>query len=133
MRPWLPYLPPALLCLIAVQQVVLSRTQDLTPWKGGGFGMFSTNDGPSRHLEIWVDQPAGEQKLEVFDDYGPITRAASYPSEDRLRALGRKVLTLKRSQGIEVKSVRVIVWRTDFDVKTMEPRLVLIRETIVAP
>lgn len=93
--------------------------------------MFSTNDGDSRRLQIWVDGPAGERKLDVSDDYLRITRAAAYPSEDRLKALGRKVLTFQRSQGMEVNSVRIIVWRTDFDVQTMKPRPVLIREVIV--
>jgi hypothetical protein len=95
--------------------------------------MFSTNDDVARRLQIWVDGPAGGRKLDVSDYDQRITRAAAYPSEDRLKALGRKVLTFQRSQGIEVNSVRIIVWRTDFDVQTMESRLELIRETIVPP
>jgi hypothetical protein len=36
-----------LLCLgIALSQVTLSQTRDLTPWRGGGFGMFATADHP---------------------------------------------------------------------------------------
>lgn len=36
-----------LLCLgIALSQVTLAQTRDLTPWRGGGFGMFATADHP---------------------------------------------------------------------------------------
>ena len=37
-------LAPALLVAVASTQIALSRTFDLTAWKGGGFGMFSTLD-----------------------------------------------------------------------------------------
>ncbi|MBJ80950.1 MAG: hypothetical protein CMH60_06500 [Myxococcales bacterium] len=32
---------PAVLVLVALLQISLAEGQDLTPWKGGGFGMFS--------------------------------------------------------------------------------------------
>jgi hypothetical protein len=40
------YLAPALLVAIACCQATLVATCDLSPWKGGGFGMFSTCDSP---------------------------------------------------------------------------------------
>jgi hypothetical protein len=35
-----PLAPAILLCVIAIAQLRLTRTEHLTPWKGGGFGMF---------------------------------------------------------------------------------------------
>jgi hypothetical protein len=46
-------LAPALLCCVALLQFVLTKTSALSPWKGGGFGMFSTVDSPAaRFLRI---------------------------------------------------------------------------------
>ena len=47
--------PALLLALVAVCQIVLAKTADLTPWKGGGFGMFATLDhNAHRRLEVVV-------------------------------------------------------------------------------
>ncbi len=35
---------PVVLIVVALTQISLAHTRDLTPWKGGGFGMFSTVD-----------------------------------------------------------------------------------------
>ena len=37
---------PALLCGIALGQLTVARFSTLTPWKGGGFGMFASVDRP---------------------------------------------------------------------------------------
>lgn len=36
---------PVVLVAVAVSQLFLATTRDLTPWKGGGFGMFASTDG----------------------------------------------------------------------------------------
>jgi hypothetical protein len=47
---WLARVPhgaliiPALAGFIAVKQVIAAKTGTLTPWKGGGFGMFASTD-----------------------------------------------------------------------------------------
>lgn len=41
---------PLVLAVVALQQVTVALTEDLTPWKGGGFGMFATAD----HLDTRV-------------------------------------------------------------------------------
>lgn len=37
---------PAVLVLVAVGQLYLATSSGLSPWRGGGFGMFSTADRP---------------------------------------------------------------------------------------
>ena len=57
-RRWLWFLPSALLILVAVNQVWLAYSEDLSPWKGGGFGMFaSTDTSGARHLHPWSSGP----------------------------------------------------------------------------
>lgn len=41
---------PLLLIVIALRQLFLVSTVKLTPWKGGGFGMFSSIDRPSNRV-----------------------------------------------------------------------------------
>ncbi len=44
---------PSVLCIaIALTQMVLARTQNLSPWLGGGFGMFSGLDSPMNRVLI---------------------------------------------------------------------------------
>ena len=130
MKRFLPFLPPVLLCLVAFLQVYLVRAHDLSPWKGGGFGMFSTNDDEARRIEVWVIESEGERQIDVSRDMR-VLRIATFPTDERLIAMGRKIGEVQRAQGAEVKRVRVAAWRRDFVLQTMEPRQVLIREVVV--
>jgi hypothetical protein len=57
--------PPVLLCAIAFLQIVLAQTHALSPWKGGGFGMFSSVDSPSaRFIRAYLID--GEQEYAVL-------------------------------------------------------------------
>jgi len=44
------YIAPTLLVLVACIQFFLVKSHNLTQWKGGGFGMFSTFDKPSERI-----------------------------------------------------------------------------------
>lgn len=86
-RPWL-YLvvcwPLVLLFVIAVRQLWAAQRGHLSPWKGGGFGMFAATDHPgSRFVHCTGTTVAGETV---------IVRAAGLPagsgvSADLLRRL----------------------------------------------
>ena len=52
---WRALLPVALLMAVATVQVILATAAGLTPWKGGGFGMFSTTDDGGRFLLAGLD------------------------------------------------------------------------------
>ena len=57
---WRSAVPAALLVTVALGQIVLARTVDLSPWKGGGFGMFATLDGTaSRYVPPLRDDEMG--------------------------------------------------------------------------
>lgn len=59
---WLARLgPAALLCLVAVSQLIKVHTQHVSPWKHGGFGMFATVDAHSdRGLMVTAVDTAGK-------------------------------------------------------------------------
>lgn len=71
---------PILLCAIACLQIFLAMTKSLSPWKGGGFGMFSTVDSPdARFLRIYLIN-GNEETAVLLPDY--------------LKTLGRELQTI---------------------------------------
>jgi hypothetical protein len=114
-------LPPALLIVVAVIQVSLSQTVDLTAWKGGGFGMFSTLDhGAYRGVDIVVDGPDRSESLEIPPSLEiAAARAAAFPSDWLLRALAEGVAAREQRYQREVSRVTVTAWRTDFNPGTL--------------
>ncbi len=56
---------PILLVLVALSQFGRAAMQDISPWKGGGFGMFSTVDRPSgRTLALYLEFSNQERQFE---------------------------------------------------------------------
>ena len=84
---------PALLAIVATGQLVLARTGDLSPWKGGGFGMFSTVESPdSRFVRVFLVDDEREIPVEIppqaEDEW---MRARTFPTDARLERIARVV------------------------------------------
>ena len=114
---------PALLVVVASTQIVLSRTIDLTAWKGGGFGMFSTLDHAAyRGVDIVVDGPDRSEALEVPPSIElAVARAAACPTDGALRAVAESVVARERRYQRPVSRVTLTFWKTDFDRTTLRP------------
>ena len=110
-------LPPLLLTVVALLQIVLARTADLTAWKGGGFGMFSTLDhGAYRGVDIVVDGPDRSESLEIPPSLEiAAARAAAFPVDWLMRDLAEGVVARERRYERAVSRVTVTAWRADFD------------------
>lgn len=60
------WLAPICLCLVAAFHLYRVTTAGQTPWKGGGFGMFSTFDAENaRFVRAWVTTPEGPRPIEL--------------------------------------------------------------------
>lgn len=60
------WLAPICLCLVAAFHLYRVSTAGQTPWKGGGFGMFSTFDAENaRFVRAWLITPQGPRLLEI--------------------------------------------------------------------
>ena len=82
------YLAPGLLILIASVQMVRGHFYDQSPWKGGGFGMFSTVDSPgARFLKIYLISETGEIAVKA---------------PNRLRRLDRIVRTVPTPKNLDL-------------------------------
>lgn len=85
----LRFAAPILLVLVAVIQNVVAHTTTLTPWKGGGFGMFSTVDDPdARWVRCYVGTNGSEVAVEappsVARDLGVISALPTHRRLERL-------------------------------------------------
>lgn len=94
---------PTLLTLVAVAQLWLATFHHLTPWKGGGFGMFATLDGiPSRFIVITATDDSGEvflvrlsaPAIDGLDGFSrpQLTRLRALPSVAMKQELARTVV-----------------------------------------
>ena len=108
-------LPAILLLVVAGTQMVLARTAGLSPWKGGGFGMFASVDGaPFRWIRIFV---AGSNRSEeialpsALDDEA--YRVVTWPHRRAFDHFAGAVADQEHRKGHHVDAVRVEVWKAN--------------------
>jgi hypothetical protein len=118
---------PTLLLANAAAQLLVARYRQIPPWKGGGFGMFSTVDRPhTRTISAEAVTARGER---VWLDLGPTVRRMdpsflSMRRDDELRALAERALrgapAADRDAGGGAREarlawVRLRQWRLGYD------------------
>lgn len=95
--------PCLLCCLIAARQFWAASHGPLSPWKGGGFGMFAATDHPGNRVLHCVGTTSdGEQVVVRFGSLPPgapispgtVRRLHTYPTEADLQALAGALLPL---------------------------------------
>ncbi len=98
---------PTLLTTVAIVQEFFSRKFHLSPWKGGGFGMFSTVDAPSaRFLRIYLVSQQGKTQVRLPSWLGNLaTEVRTIPTEKRILHLARE---LAQSNWINDTSARSV-------------------------
>ena len=130
-------LPAVLLVVVALAQIGLTRTSLLTPWKGGGFGMFATLDhGAFRGVDIVVDGPERSEMIEIPPSLDELSaRVANMPADWLLRQLGEGVVRRERRYQRAVDKVTITVWGTRFDPVTLQAEEQTLRrfEYLAAP
>lgn len=101
------YSPIAVLCIVAVWQIQRAHSTDLSPWKGGGFGMFSTVDQPAmRYLKVFLIEEGQETPIALPESLKPRTqRTKADPSKDNLEQVAEHL------QGIGLNQLRQ--WAVD--------------------
>ena len=110
-------LAPAILAAMALGQIVFARSYDLSPWKGGGFGMFSTTDGTAfRYVRLFVKAPGRSEELAVAPSLEiEADRAMLFPSTRRLTSLAARAAARERRRERPVDQVTIEIWRVEFD------------------
>jgi hypothetical protein len=126
---WLRDLPAVLLVAVACSQLWLAHAEGLSPWLGGGFGMFSTTDTWSRrHLHAWALSPGVRREVEIPPEVARLVRRVlALPTPTHLRALARALAEIAEGEAGRPETVEVQVWAPRFDPETLAPSSVLLR------
>ncbi len=115
--PWAWRLPAAALAAIALHQIALAGLRDLSPWKGGGFGMFASADrARARRVLLWREDAGERRPTGVRSELeNARQRARALPDDDELDALLRQLAAVLAREGEPAEAVGVDVWRIRFD------------------
>ena len=113
---WRALLPASLLVVVACAQVTLVMVAGLSPWKGGGFGMFSTtDDGGRRYVRIFLSGSERSEEIAVSPSLEDAARrAAVLPRDIELARLARRVVARERRHQRPVDTVRIETWRIEY-------------------
>jgi hypothetical protein len=81
------FIPPLVLVVVALHQIYLSKFELLSPWKGGGFGMFSSTElGIARYTRVFLSAPDRSEELQIPESLlETAQKAATFPSTSLLQ------------------------------------------------
>jgi hypothetical protein len=129
---WRAVLPVSLLVVVACAQVTLATTAGLTPWKGGGFGMFSTTDGGDRrYVRVFVIGVERSEEIAISPSLQDAARrAALLPRDAELSRLARRVVERERRHRRPVDLVRIETWRIEYAPDSLAATTRLTREFV---
>jgi hypothetical protein len=126
---WREVLPVGVLITVAATQVILVRTAGLSPWKGGGFGMFSTtDDAGSRFVRVFVTAPDRSEEIAISPSLeDAAARAAVLPTDTQLERLAGRVVAREQRNQRPVEILRIEAWRVEYASVTLAATTHLIR------
>lgn len=125
---WEARLPVALLVALALCQLGLVVALGLSPWKGGGFGMFATLDNSNvRTLRVVAIEDGREVPVTLPADSERLRRAVRIlPLHAWLGRIAGEAFRVDP----RARAVRVEVWRLEFDHRDLHPTQHLLRRAV---
>jgi hypothetical protein len=101
----------------------------LSPWLGGGFGMFSSFDGWShRYLRAYAVREGVRRELEIPAALRPeVAAALALPSDARLRGLAEALVDAPSPDEGALEAIALQVFRPRLDPETLQPSGELVR------
>lgn len=122
-------LPCVCLILVACVQIALARAQALSPWLGGGFGMFaSTDHGSARRLLAYRLYDGLREPLELAGTAPrELEKLQSFPTPGRLERFAQRLARLPEGVHGTPRAVRIEIWRIAYARDTLQPALELVR------
>ena len=126
--------PALILCLVATVQIALAQLGDLSPWLGGGFGMFAAIDSRSeRHLAAVIETPGLRRPVRIPQELEDLAlRTRVFPTEARLRNFADRLLSYEEERLGMSGRMTLELWRTRRHPETLAPRDVRVAEVIVS-
>lgn len=132
---FIKYTVAAVMLMMMCLQYVLIQTVHISPWKGGGFGMFSTINTPISHIvRVYNNSNGKKTPVLIPESLKPFEKnirhiAAGYNIDALKKALQKEKWILKDSTLIlanekdslpltQLNSLTVELWRYKFDIET---------------
>ena len=114
---WLVSIPLFVMTAMLCLQFYLVKQHELSVWRLGGFGMFSTvHDIGTRHVRVLSVTEQGEEAIEFDGLYDYLEeRARVLPSDKNLYLFGRDLCRAAEIEPTEVNEVRVEYWLDSID------------------
>jgi hypothetical protein len=108
---------------VALHQLWLVEREAMSPWCGGGFGMFSTTDGwGTRHLHAVAEGPAFRASLEIPSELDEeLQHALALPTQERLLDLARALAERTDFDLERPRTIRIDVFARRHDPQTLAP------------
>lgn len=130
---WFWYLPSLLLLIVATNQLRLVSTAALSPWWGGGFGMFATTDAwATRRLHVFAIRPGVRRELAIPRSLRPkVERVLTLPSVAQLQAFAYEFADVPTPDEGPLAAIELQVWATKFDPDSLAPSSAPIRSITV--
>jgi hypothetical protein len=120
----LSYLPVFLFIAITIHHFYLVQNHNLSPWLGGGYGMFSTTDyGPSRFIKSFVlKDNVIQEEIEIPEHLSSLgKRVRSLPDKKNMKNLAVKLEYYLAVNQHSFPIIRVEIWSTRYEPKTLKP------------
>jgi hypothetical protein len=98
---------------VALHQLGATVYGDLTPWLGGGFGMFATLDTPgNRVISAHLLEPDFRREIVIPESLSDAAeRARAFPTRRRLAELARRLAANPQYNRRTAEAVQLTVWR----------------------
>ncbi len=111
------YVPALILSFVALNQIRLAKTTDMTAWKGGGFGMFSTVDRPrARQVRCNLVGGNNDVPLAIPAELSDLSESVkTNPTGRKMKRLGRRIADTVEDRLPGLETVRVEVWKRTLD------------------
>jgi len=123
------YFPVLLLVTIASFQTYLVYSHNLSPWSGGGFGMFSTTDaGGSRHLHVYSVTSGIRRELNPDPKLKKdLELLLTFPADYKVLNFADKLAKIDIPDEGQ-KTLNIQIWKRSFNPYTLEPSTVLLKK-----
>lgn len=128
------YIAPCLLVAVVVIHLYYVHFYDLSPWKGGGFGMFSTVDrSKTRFIRCYLIGEKHDYPVEIPLSLRNLSmKVSSLPTEERISQLAIALNEVQfKERWLYPAGVRVEVWRFRFDSSSQKLKARKFREVTV--
>jgi len=125
------YLPIIVFLIIVLHHCYWIFQANLSPWLGGGYGMFSTTDyGPSRYIMVYgLEDNIIKEQIEIPESFSNVARKLrSLPNINNLQELALEMENYLRLSQYGFPHFRIEVWSTRYHKKTLIPSFYLLNK-----